>query len=123
MDGHALAIAWADDDGKTSGVANIPVAVPESFQFAFPWLNMQRQVEKSALKVLVKAKLPETDSYVLMLSGKADTVMLPLAARTMARIPRRRSSPCRPKGPSTISTACAFSMSAASNACLRSSGW
>jgi hypothetical protein len=78
LDGHSLAIAWADDGGKTGDVPNIPVAVPESFQFAFPFFNMQSQVEKSALKVLVKAQLPATDAYVLKLTGKADTVTLPL---------------------------------------------
>jgi hypothetical protein len=79
VDGNALAIAWAEDNGKPTEVTNIPVSVPESFQFAFPWFNMQKQVEKSALKVLVKAKLPETSSYVLKMTGKADTVTLPLA--------------------------------------------
>jgi hypothetical protein len=79
VDGHSFAIAWASDDGKVDQVTNIPVAVPESFRFEFPYIDMQKQVEKSAVKVLVKAKLPETESYVLKLSGKDDTVTLPLA--------------------------------------------
>ncbi len=40
---------------------------------------MQRQVEKSAVKVVVKAKLPDSSDYVLKLTGKADTVTLSLA--------------------------------------------
>jgi hypothetical protein len=79
LDGHALAIAWAEDEGKPSEVAHIPVTVPESFQFAFPFLDMHGQVEKSALKVLVKTRLPEDALYVLTLRGEADTVTLPLA--------------------------------------------
>jgi len=79
IDGHTLAIAWASDGAKAAEVSDIPVSVPESFQFAFPWVNMQRQVENSAVKVLVKAKLPEASTYVLKLTGKADTVTLPLA--------------------------------------------
>jgi hypothetical protein len=75
---HALAIAWAQDSGKTDEVTDLPVAVPESFQFAFPFFGMEKQVEKSALKVLVKTKLPDTSAYVLKLSGQADTVTLPL---------------------------------------------
>jgi hypothetical protein len=77
LDGHAVAIAWADNSGQ-SEVGNIPVSATASFEFAFPWFNMQRQVEKSAVKVVVKAKLPEA-AYVLKLTGKADTVTLPLA--------------------------------------------
>ncbi|HEX4140113.1 MAG TPA: hypothetical protein VHY09_07175 [Candidatus Methylacidiphilales bacterium] len=76
LDGHSVAIAWADDGGSKE-VGNIPVSATESFEFAFPWLNMQRQVEKSAVKVVVRAKLPEA-AYVLKLTGKADTVTLPL---------------------------------------------
>lgn len=78
VDGHSLAIAWAADGSKPSEVASIPVTVPDSFQFAFPWVNMQHQVEKSAVKVLVKEKLPVDSAYVLKLSGKAGTVTLPL---------------------------------------------
>jgi hypothetical protein len=78
LDGSSLAIAWAEDKGKPSEVTNIPVTVPESFRFGFPWLNMQNQVEKSALKVVVKVKLPEDASYVLKLSGDTDSMMLPL---------------------------------------------
>jgi hypothetical protein len=75
VDGRSVAIAWADDKNE---VGNIPVSARASFDFDFPWFNMQRQVEKSAVKVVVKVKLPEA-SYVLKLTGKADTVTLPLA--------------------------------------------
>ncbi len=78
LDVHSLAIAWADDGTRTSIVGSIPVTVPASYQFAFPWVNMQHQVEKSAVKVLVKEKLPVDSAYVLKLSGKAGTVTLPL---------------------------------------------
>jgi hypothetical protein len=77
VDGHAVTIAWASDDGSATG--NIPVSAMASFDFNFPWLNMQRQVEKSAVKVVVKAKLPQSSNYVLKLTGKAETVTLPLA--------------------------------------------
>ena len=79
LDGHSVAIAWADDGGPASGAVNIPVSASDSFEFAFPWFNMQRQVEKSAVKVVVKVKLPKSSSYVLKLTGKAETVTLPLA--------------------------------------------
>ncbi len=78
LDGRSVAIAWADDARRTE-VGDIPVSAPASFEFSFPWLNMQRQVEKSAVKVFVRAKLPESSHYVLKLTGKADSVMLPLA--------------------------------------------
>jgi hypothetical protein len=78
LDEHSLAIAWAVDHGKVTEVGNIPVTAPDSFRFEFPYLNMQKQVEDYALKVLVKEKLPESESYVLKLSGKEDSVMLPL---------------------------------------------
>jgi hypothetical protein len=77
LDGRSVAIAWAED-GARNEVGNIPVSAQASFEFAFPWLNMQRQVEKSAVKVVVKVKLPEA-AYVLKITGKADTVTLPLA--------------------------------------------
>jgi len=77
LDGRNVAIAWADDKVRNE-VGNIPVSAQASFDFAFPWFNMQHQVEKSAVKVVVKAKLPDA-SYVLKLTGKADTVTLPLA--------------------------------------------
>lgn len=77
LDGRNVSIAWADD-GTRNEVGNIPVSAQASFDFAFPWWNMQHQVEKSAVKVVVKAKLPDA-SYVLKLTGKADTVTLPLA--------------------------------------------
>jgi len=77
LDGRNVAIAWADD-GRQNDVGDIPVSAQASFDFNFPWLNMQHQVEKSAVKVVVKANLPEA-SYVLKLTGKADTVTLPLA--------------------------------------------
>jgi hypothetical protein len=78
LDGHALAIAWAVDHGSVTEVGDIPVTAPESFRFEFPYVNMQRQVENYALKVLVKTKLPDNDSYVLKLSGQQDSVTLPL---------------------------------------------
>jgi hypothetical protein len=78
LDWHSVAIAWADDTGRNE-VGNIPVSAAGSFEFGFPWLNMQRQVEKSAVKVVVTAKLSGSSSYVLKLTGKADTVTLPLA--------------------------------------------
>ncbi len=77
LKGDAVAIAWADN--QPGQAHNIPVSASESFQFAFPWFNMQRQVEKSAVKVVVKANLPKSSSYVLKLTGKAETVTLPLA--------------------------------------------
>jgi hypothetical protein len=79
IDGRSLAITWAGDKGTSSEVGNIPVTAPASFEFAFPWFNMQTQVERSAVKVLVKAKLPDTSAYVLRLSGKGDLMRLPLA--------------------------------------------
>ncbi len=79
IDGHALAIAWAGDKGNADEVGNIPVSATASFDFAFPWLNMQSQVERSAVKVLVKTKLPESSNYVLRLSGKSGMMRLPLA--------------------------------------------
>jgi len=79
VDGHTLAIAWAADQGKTGNVGNIPVSAPASFEFAFPWFNMQAQVERSAVKVVLKTRLPKTSAYVLKLTGKAETVTLPLA--------------------------------------------
>ncbi len=82
VDGRAVAIAWASDAGRIIEVSSIPVSVPESFQFGFPWINMQRRVENAAVKVVVKARLPESSLYVLKLTGRADTVTLPLARQT-----------------------------------------
>jgi len=76
--GNAVAIVWADDNGRNE-VGDIPVSATGSFEFGFPWINMQHQVEKSAVKVVVKAKLPDSSDYVLKLTGKADTVTLRLA--------------------------------------------
>ncbi len=78
LEGNAVASVWADDNGRNE-VGDIPVSATGSFEFGFPWINMQRQVEKSAVKVVVKAKLPDSSDYVLKLTGKADTVTLSLA--------------------------------------------
>jgi hypothetical protein len=79
IDGHSVAIAWAVDHGpKHDEVAGIPTTVSDNFHFAFPWLNAQRQVEDYALKILVKARLPESSTYVMKLTGQDDTITLPL---------------------------------------------
>ncbi len=75
---RALAIAWAVDRGaKDNEVVDIPVTLSGNFQFAFPYFDSQHQVEDYALKVVVKEKLPD-DNYVMKISGRDDSVTLPL---------------------------------------------
>jgi hypothetical protein len=78
VDVKNFSVTWANARGELADTTSLPVNERETFQFEFPYVSTHEPVMDSALKVVVKEKLPDTGAYVMRIIGKDGSVMLPL---------------------------------------------